>query len=121
MLYRLLLKEMTMANPRLLRAVCTIALLAAAPAFAQTNTPASGTPDTNNAAAPAPTAGHTMHHSGMTHHRMHAATKAPTSQDAAVDRLNEQSFQAAQQGQSFTGPSGAMTMPAGNTMPSGKM
>jgi hypothetical protein len=61
------------------------------------------------------------HHAAMRGHAMHARTD--TSQDSAVDQLNDQSFQAAQRGQSFsasdTGSSGgAMSGGTANAPPS---
>jgi len=119
-----------MAKPHLLSAVCTVALLAASPVFAQSSTQAGDTAAgaTAGGAAPSSTgpAGvekpmHNMdmgkmdmgkhHHAGMMH-----GSKGDRSQDAMVDRLNEQSYQAAQQGQSFSLPtsgSGDAAMPAG--------
>src|ERR1700733_14350516 len=44
--------------------------------------------------------GHSMHHPAMRHHAG-ATREGADSQNAAVDRLNEQSYQAAQQGQAF--------------------
>ena len=136
-----------MAHTRLIKAVCTVAMLAAAPAWAQSNNPpaapaAPGTAPSNMAPSAAPSGsmdngtgkgtmnGHMTHRSAMSHGSMHGAGSA-TSQDAAVDRLNEQSYQAAQQGQAFsTGGSGSMSQPpaSGNmngapsgTMPAGTM
>jgi hypothetical protein len=133
-----------MANARLLQAVCTVALLAAAPAFAQQTTTQPGDTGAGNPVAPTPprpraqsnmapaekmdsTSGgsssaaagsHSTHHAAMMGHSgggMHARTDS--SQNSAVDQLNDQSFQAAQRGQSFsssdTGTSGSM-MPAGS-------
>ncbi len=106
-----------MANMRLLQVACTVAMLAAGPVLAQ-----SSTGDAAPAAQPAhKMAGH--HHMGAMH-----SSKGDRSQDAMVDKLNEQSYQAAQQGQPFSGsgnggntgmaPESDMhTMPAG----SGKM
>ncbi len=106
------------------RAVCTVALLAAAPAFAQsTHTP--------------PAAGSTGSHSNMTNQapdmmspsdeegsggsssamKQHAGRhdgmmqgKGDMSADMSADQLNEQSLQAARQGQAFNG-SASGTMP----------
>jgi hypothetical protein len=47
---------------------------------------------------------HPMHHMAMAHARR-GGQPSPTAQDAAVDRLNDMSLQAAQKGQTFT-PSG---------------
>jgi hypothetical protein len=126
----------------LLQAVCTVALLAAAPAFAlQTTTQPATTgagnsvnaPVTHDQVPPGPAAqssmapaekmdgmgSHPKHHSARTDHsNMHA--RNDRTQDSAVDRLNDQSYQAAQRGQSFSasdsGSSGSMS-PA----PSGSM
>ncbi|HVY17575.1 MAG TPA: hypothetical protein VHB27_20310 [Rhodopila sp.] len=54
-----------------------------------------------------------MHHwARKAHHPMHAG-RSDTSQNAAVDQLNEQSYQAAQQGQNFApGGAGGSSAPA---------
>jgi hypothetical protein len=123
-----------MVRTRLLQAVCTVAMLAAVPALAQnsdTNTgmsgaPGAGTPPAptggNSNMAPADNAGsmgegHAAHRSKMGHGSMHSS-KGANAQDAEVDRLNEQSYQAAQRGQAFSatgssGGSGAMMAPNG--------
>lgn len=137
-----------MAKTRLLQAVCTIAMLAATPAFAQRpeagmtgpngqpnpaasqpaqtgsmmaadNTGATGGAGSSEAATP-----HVTHHSAMGHSAGAMHGRTDTSQDATVDRLNEQSYQAAQQGQTFSatgsGSAPAMPMPAtGSTMTKG--
>jgi hypothetical protein len=134
-----------MAKARLLQAVCAVALLAAAPAFAQqtiTQPATTGAGNSVNAPVihdqtpPGPTAQssmapaekmdqtggmgrHSTHHSAMSGHSgMHA--RNDSSRNSAADQLNEQSYQAAQRGQSFSasdsGSSGAMS-PA----PSGSM
>ena len=117
-----------MAQARLLQAVSTVALLAAAPAFAQQTTMQPATTGAGNSVnapvmhddtAPRTTAQsnmapaermdhmdrmdrHHRHHGGMSGHSgMHARGDNAHS---ATDQLNEQSFQAAQRGQSFTGP-----------------
>lgn len=126
-----------MAKTRLLQAVCTVAMLAAMPAFAQssntagqtgssampqtqsgqTATPGTntyGTMSQNNSMAPAnqdmDTSGNSsMHHSAMgTHsrHMMHSS-RTDTSQDSAVDQLNDQSLRAARQGQAFNATGGS--------------
>jgi hypothetical protein len=124
-----------MAQAGLLGTVCTVALLAAAPAFAQTDTrPAQTGPDStvqdntvpnNRASMPgardstmspgmrADSSGAADSSGSMDHHSTHRSATlrhegamrggSDSSQNAAVDRLNEQSFQAAQNGQSFTG------------------
>jgi hypothetical protein len=53
------------------------------------------------------------------HHAMHAG-RTDASQNGAVDRLNEQSLQAAQQGQNFT-PGGSSAAPPSNSMGQGNM
>jgi hypothetical protein len=137
-----------MAKTRLLQAVCTVALLAAAPAFAQqTQTPTGATgpngapnpvdqpashaaspktaaTDTNPGMAPANSGAnstsavnesnkndtnksasdesHSTRHATM-ERPMHAThSRTDTSQDAAVNRLNDQSYKAAEQGQAFS-------------------
>ena len=124
-----------MAKTRLLQAACTAALLAAVPALAQTNTPNSAAqpapaqpaPTDNSNMAPAHPShsasgeGHMTHRSAMSHSGGMMHGRSDTSQNAAVDRLNEQSFQAAQQGQTFGGvggsDSGTMTTPSGASSP----
>jgi len=102
-----------MANARLLQAVCTVAMLAAAPAIAQTDTAPASTGAGNSVNAPAADNSSTgngssgmmnthSHHGAMAGHSgkmMHG--KGDSSQDAAVNQLNDQSYQAAQRGQSF--------------------
>jgi len=154
-----------MTKSRLLQAVCTVAMLAAAPAFAQ-NTPA-GTTEPNgtsnatqhqampNGGAPnggAPNGGamsnngggmnggsmepankmgsaggkdssmasesHSTHRSAMAHADRAMRGKSDTSQDAAVNRLNNQSYQAAEKGQPFSA-NDSNTTPAAATPPSG--
>ena len=113
-----------MATTRLLQAVCTAAMLAAVPALAQTNTPntaAQPAPAENGTADTAPmnqghaasSGHHMMHHSAMGHSERMMHGRSDTSQNAEVDRLNEQSYQAAQQGQTYSGAggSGAMMSP----------
>jgi hypothetical protein len=132
-----------MLKTRLLQAVCTVAMLAAVPAFAQSNTPGSVAPPgadnkagmapADNTGAGGPTAddSHATHRSARGHRSgaMHSG-KSATSQDAAVDRLNEQSYQAAQKGEAFGGGgsdqgSSGMTKPSGSgnmgDMPGGPM
>jgi hypothetical protein len=115
-----------MANARLLQAVCTVAMLAAAPAIAQTDTAPASTGAGNSVNAPAADNTSTgasgamstpSHHSAMAGHSskmMHG--KSDSSQDAAVNQLNDQSYQAAQRGQAF----GASNMGSAG-MPSGSM
>ncbi len=134
-----------MAKARLLQAVCAVALLAAAPAFAQQTTTQPATTGAGNsvnapvmhdetmprAAAPSSMApaeqmdhmsggmgSHSSHHAGMPgHSAMHA--RADNSRNA-TDQLNEQSFQAAQRGQSFSasdsGSSSTMYPPSSGSM-----
>jgi photosystem II stability/assembly factor-like uncharacterized protein len=114
-----------MAKIRLLHTACTLALFAATPVLAQTTAPsAQVTPPTTDAPTPnAPTAAAPMHmhHHGASHmHRMHMG-KTDTSQNAAVDQLNDQSFQAAQQGQSVGAASAPMTPAAPAPSGTGKM
>jgi hypothetical protein len=136
-----------MLKTRLLQAVCTVAMLAAVPAFAQSNSPSAGAgstapPSADNAGgtapadkdglgAPAADGSHATHRSAKGHRTgAMQSGKSATSQDAAVDNLNEQSYQAAQKGQAFTGGgsdqgSAGMTNPSGsgsmNNMPGGSM
>ena len=117
-----------MLKIRLLQAVCTIAMLGAVPAFAQSNTQGSTAAPAAQQAMPGNTStsasdsktgaassdkdglgvsshGHAMHRSAMTHRdrAMHASSKTDTSQDSTIDQLNNQSYQAAQKGQGFAG------------------
>lgn len=122
---------MTMTKTRLLQAVCTVALLAAAPAMAQTNTQTGttgmgGSPNNATAHDMSPNATGTragsmgggsmgtsdsqasMDDGSMRHSKMHRsgamhANKGDRSQDAAVDDLNDRSYQAAHSGQAFNG------------------
>lgn len=58
---------------------------------------------------------HGMHQSMSSHQNMHANRGGDRSQNAAVDRLNEQSYRAAQQGQNFTpGSSGGSSATPSN-------
>jgi hypothetical protein len=126
-----------MANTRLLQTICTVAMLAAAAAFAQTDMPTGGTPaggapnnptghqampndgtPADKMGSPNGSMGSMGSHMGRrsTHHRaemgaMHGRSEA--SQDAAVDQLNERSYQAARSGQAFNG-SDAMAAPGGS-------
>jgi hypothetical protein len=129
-----------MANTRLLQAVCTVAILAAVPAFAQTNMPtgdiaaggAANNPTAHEAmpngnmapadrmGSPHGSMGGMSSHAGMDRHSEHRAAmtamhgQSETSQNAAVDQLNERSYQAAHSGQAFNGTGSDMT-----TAPSG--
>jgi hypothetical protein len=105
-----------MAKTRLLGAICTVAMLAGAPAFAQTNRPtgdtgAGGAPNNPTNApttAPAPNS-YPATESHSTHRHSAMRARNDLSQDSAVNRLNDESYQAAQKGQAFTvgGSSGA--------------
>jgi hypothetical protein len=127
-----------MLKTRLLQAACTVAMLAAAPAFAQTATPPAGMANSTasgQATGPAKTSmsnskssmapankddlgasakdsSHAMHRSAMAHpaHMMHSG-KTDSSQDAAVEDLNNKSYQAAQNGAAMAsgGPDKAST------------
>jgi hypothetical protein len=122
-----------MAKTGLFQAVCTVAILAAAPAFAQTNMPtgdtaAGGAPNNPTAheampgdtKAPAEKMGTGMgSHAAMDHHSrgmgMSHAMRDRTG-NMGSDQLNDQSYQAARSGQAFNAmssskSSGAMTMP----------
>jgi hypothetical protein len=127
-----------MANTRLLQAVCTAAIFAAAPALAQTNMPtgetgAGGAPNapTTHETMPSGTMApadqmtsphrsmggldHSAHRAAMGHRSGAMHGKTSESEEVAVDRLNAQSFQAARSGQAFDGSgSGAMTAPDGS-------
>jgi hypothetical protein len=144
-----------MSKSRLLQAVCTVAMLAAAPAFAQ-NTPA-GTTEPNGAANATqhqamPNGGamsdngggmnggsmeppnkmgsavgttssmasesHSTHRSAMAHANRAMRGQTDSSQDAAVNHLNDQSYQAAEKGQAFSA-NGSDTTPAAAMPPSG--
>jgi hypothetical protein len=141
-------QEIEMAKTHLLQAVCTVAMLAAVPALAQrpesgmtgpngAPNPAAQQPMPNSGStAPADNAGsastsspgdtgsasttpsHPKHRSAMARS---ARGHTDRSQDAAVDQLNDQSYQAAQQGQAFSAggaPSGGPgAMPPSGAMP----
>lgn len=106
-----------MAQATLFKAACAAAMLAATPVLAQSNNPAG---DTGAANAPMthdttpgshPMTGH-MHHSAMGEH--HAKSHmSESSGDAAVDRLNDQSYQAAQKGEAFEAGTPATSAPGG--------
>jgi Spy/CpxP family protein refolding chaperone len=81
-------KETTMIKARLLACACALGLIAA-PAFA-----ASGN-DTTTQEHPWRNPSHGANHTG------HAWRQTDTSQDAAVDRLNDQSLEAAHQNRPF--------------------
>ncbi len=161
-----------MARIRLLQTVCTVAMLAAVPAFAQTATPPAATTGGMNTkaehqAAPANGGANTTtmapaekmgtmdkpaNHAAMDQPAMHSAMGKPakhdamdkparhrvamahqtgamhgrtdSSQNAAVDTLNDQSYQAAQKGEALGGRgsdkgSSDMTKPGGTMKPGG--
>lgn len=109
-----------MAKIHLLQAACTVAMLAASPVFAQTNNPTGATPA--GGATPAPTTSGAMpadkdssgamsgdhasrtHRSAMRHRHGTTAMASRREDTAGADHLNEQSLQAARQGQTFTAP-----------------
>ncbi len=112
---------MVLSQANLLRVACTVAMFAAVPAFAQTNTapaatgadnkPATPNSATTSSAMPSDTTAKTTmktpaptHKMAMApHHTMHMS-KTDSSQDSAVDHLNDQSYQAAEKGMTFTAP-----------------
>lgn len=127
-----------MSKARFVQAVCTIAMLAAAPAFAQNasrmNTPSPNAQNSNPGMAPSDqSSGNTgtmggtghpaMNSPDMTTHQTGMAPKSrgamrgttDTSQNAAVDQLNDQSLAAARNGQAFSG-TGSMSDMSGGTM-----
>jgi hypothetical protein len=117
-----------MEKMRLFQAACTVAMLAAVPALAQapandsstapsSPTGAASTAPADNASPPA--TGHAMHGSAMRHRTGMKRGTSDTSQNDAVDRLNDQSFQAAQQGQTFTGGGSDAGSPAAPPMGGG--
>jgi hypothetical protein len=112
-------KEMTMAKATLFKAACAAAMLAATPVLAQSNNPAgatgagaaSTTPPAHEATPSSAMSGH-MHHSAMGEHHVKSHSSAD-SQDAAVNRLNDESYQAAQKGEAFD--AGTPATPSGGT------
>jgi hypothetical protein len=114
-----------MANTRLLKAVCTVAMLAATPVLAQSQTqPAdtgpgnsvnnpvadTGTTATGNRANGTSMSNHSAHRSTMTHSPRTMHGRSDSAENDAVDRLNEQSLRAAHSGRDFQ--SGATDTPA---------
>ena len=88
-----------MAKASLLKAACAAAMLAATPVLAQTSTAPNATgPGGSQATTPS----HPTHHAATASHHAKHGSQSPTAQDAAVDRLNEQSYEAAQKGQPFS-------------------
>jgi hypothetical protein len=118
--------EKTMAKATLFKAACAAAMLAATPVLAQGNNPAGNSPAgatgtgaapaAHDATPPAHMSGH-MHHSAVGEHHARSRNSAD-SQDAAVERLNDQSYQAAQKGEAFDAGAPA-TAPAGGADTSG--
>ena len=132
-----------MAKTHLLQAVLSAAMLAAVPALAQTNTETGATgaggAANNPTAMPSTTGGSSSadtmtpgmkpmrsHHAGMEDHATHRSAMmhsgermhGRSSQSAAVDQLNDQSYQAARNGQAFNGTNatdGSSTMPQGGS------
>src|ERR1700712_1652363 len=117
---------MKMSKTRLLQAVCTVAFLAAMPAFAQSNIQPADTgvggapnnptanetmPNRSGSMAPADRMGAMGSHSGMdSHSTRHAAMDhRGRSADTSADQLNEQSYQAARSGQAYNGSGGGMS------------
>ena len=138
-----------MAKSHWINAAFTIAMFAAVPALAQRPeagmTGPNGAPNpmatqpssssSSSSMAPADNGGstsstaadsHSTRHGAMAHSMRSMHGKNDRSQDAEVDRLNDQSYQAASQGQAFTTDgSSQMTTPSGmapdaTTAPSGK-
>jgi hypothetical protein len=117
-----------MLKIRLLQAACTVAMLAAVPAFAQSNTPVTSdgtaaapadhqaTPDKTSMSDSKSTmspgdkngdsAGHANHarRTAMAHPAgtMHSS-RTDTSQNSTIDQLNDQSYQASQKGEALGG------------------
>jgi hypothetical protein len=77
----------------------------------------SGTAGGSSAAASATGDSHVTHRSAMAHPTGMVHSRTDRSQDAAVDHLNDQSYQAAQRGQMFGADSGSGSM--GSSAPSG--
>jgi hypothetical protein len=132
-----------MATTRLLHAACTVAMLAAVPAFAQSSNTAGqtgssampqtqsgqtstqgantyGTMSQNNSMSPSnqdmDTSGHSGTHRSAHSRQMMHSSRTDTSQNAAVDQLNDQSLRAARQGQAFNATGGGMQGGGSGTM-----
>ena len=116
-----------MHKGRLLASICAVGLLAAAPAVAAetATTPDTGTnaPPTDTGNAPPAETGtnHPAMHHGAHHamrHTMHhmakgaGSGKSDTSQNAAVEDLNQQSLQAAREGHDLSMGGAAGSAPA---------
>jgi hypothetical protein len=105
---------MKMTRTRLHLAICAVSVLAAAPAFAQGN---HADPQEDSAVQNPGMSARTPDMKASREHMKpggsHAARSASTDRngDSAVDKLNEQSLQAARAGQAFdSSPSGNMPM-----------
>lgn len=116
-----------MVTLRLLQATCTIALLAAAPAFAQeTNNPSADTtmhnhvnvePNSSSTMSPGSHMGMNETHHMKRHARASMHNKSDMAQDNSADQLNEKSLEAARGGQAFNGAgSGDMSSHGGSGM-----
>jgi hypothetical protein len=101
-----------MTKIHLLGAACAFALLGATPVFAQNSTgkdTTAATPATGSSAPgtmPADNHGamggsHPAHHSAMEEHHAKHASRGADAQDAAVNKLNDESYAAAQKGEAF--------------------
>nr|WP_294509291.1 hypothetical protein [uncultured Rhodopila sp.] len=109
-----------MAKATLFQAACAAAMLAATPVLAQSNNPtgdtgAGGSPNTPVTHDATPGSHHMtghMHHSAMGEHHAKSHMSADSG-DAAVDRLNDQSYQAAQKGEAFDAGTPAAPPPGG--------
>ena len=113
-----------MAKTRLLQAVCTVAMLAAAPVLAQTQTQPAGTGPDNSVNNPVADTGSTpgtmgsgtsmKGHPGHRSAMSHSNSRYDTSQNATVDQLNDQSYQAAHSGRTYQSGSGDMPAATSN-------
>jgi hypothetical protein len=103
---------MKMVQANLLTAACTVAVLAATPVLAQSNVQPGDPGVRGNPNMPAmqdSMPGHagsradmdSMHRSRMDHQDSGAMRSGRMSESAMVDRLNQQSYEAAQRGQAF--------------------
>ena len=98
-----------------------LTLAASGPASAQTNPPASQPPAASQSPPPATEAPahseqmgnmHKMTHHPAKGHMANRTSRTTDSGNAMVDKLNEQSLQAAQAGQTFNPGAGGATTPA---------
>src|SRR6185437_4497188 len=142
---RMMMTQATMTTSKLSLVAGAALMLAAFPALAQTNTQSGnmggtsttapgGSYNSNPGMAPRSSMGSSsggMHdysqgqdtHHGMSPHHAMRSGRSDSSQNAAIDRLNEQSLQAAQQGQNFMPGStaGGSAAPASDNMGQGGM